>query len=1218
MNSNLKILFVEDVPSDLELIKREIKKSGIEFVDQVVEIREEYIDALMTFKPDIILSDYTLPQFDGMQALLIRQKEAPSIPFILVTGALNEETAVKVMKAGSDDYILKQNLTRLSSAIESAINKWKVIEAKKQAEESLKSSEELLNRTNAIAKIGGWEIDLLTMKTFMTKQTYHIYGIDPSKPPPSIEAAIKFYAFEARPIIKAAVKAAIEHGTSYELELPFITAKGQHIWIHTKGEPVIEDGKITKLTGTFQDITERKQAEDKIAQLSQAVEQSPVSIVITNLKGEIEYTNPKYTEVTGFLPEEALGNHPRILKREESSSHDYKELWTTITSGNEWRGEFHNQKKDGEHFWEFASISSIKNKEGKLTHFIAVKEDITERKHAEEQLRESEKRYRRLIETTSEGFWLLNNENETIDVNESLCSMLGYFRDEIIGKTPFSFANNASKEVFKKQILESKTTQHRNYEVFLTKKSGDSFPAIFNATTLFDDIGERVGSFAFITDISERKKAEELLKSSEERLKILFESAPDTYFLTDLKGTLVDGNKAAEELFGYKREEFVGKSFFKLNILSKSDIPKASENLHKSALGHGTGPDEFMLIHRGGRQISVEIRTYPVQVEKRTVILAIARDITKRKQAELALAESEQQYRRFFEKNISGVYLSTPQGKLVDCNPAFTNMLGYSREEMLEMDTKLLYPHSTIRNEFLHKLTSEKSLLEFDIDFVCKDGEVINCIENVVGIFNKKGELEQFQGYVVDVTDRKKAEEKIIKLSQALEQSPASIVITNLKGEIEYTNPKFTEVTGYSAQEALGKNPRILKSYETNTEEYKQLWETITSGNEWRGEFHNKKKSGELYWENASISPIRNNESKITHFLAVKEDITKSKKAEQSLKESEAKYRSLIEHSNDAIYLLYKRKFEIVNNQFFKMFGYTREEINRADIDFMQFVAPKSKSLIEKRQKKFAKGEDLSSKYEFTAVTKNGKEIEVETSVSFIEFKDGKATQGIIRDITDRKKRQEILMNAILKVQEEEKNKFGKELHDGLGQVLTSASMYIESIRKIKDELPGNKMRDLEMAHKLNKQAIVDARKISHGLMVTGINEYGIKHLIKQICENSSTPELLILFEHKNVDEEKINSEAKIHLYRIVQELSVNILKHSGASKAKICLSISNTNKLKLTVSDNGIGFDLKQITYGAGLHNVMYRNTILNGKIDISSTGVKGTKVTIAVPLQL
>ncbi len=117
-------------------------------------------------------------------------------------------------------------------------------------------------------------------------------------------------------------------------------------------------------------------------------------------------------------------------------------------------------------------------------------------------------------------------------------------------------------------------------------------------------------------------------------------------------------------------------------------------------------------------------------------------------------------------------------------------------------------------------------------------------------------------------------------MSRAVEQSPASIVITDCAGNIEYVNPKFIQVTGYTLAEALGKNPRILKSGEMSPEAYVVLWQTITAGKEWSGEFHNKKKNGELYWESASISPIRDLAGRVTHYVAVKEDITARKQTE--------------------------------------------------------------------------------------------------------------------------------------------------------------------------------------------------------------------------------------------------------------------------------------------------------------------------------------------------
>ena len=159
------------------------------------------------------------------------------------------------------------------------------------------------------------------------------------------------------------------------------------------------------------------------------------------------------------------------------------------------------------------------------------------------------------------------------------------------------------------------------------------------------------------------------------------------------------------------------------------------------------------------------------------------------------------------------------------------------------------------------------------------------------GIVYGKGELSQLASAFDHMassleqreSERKQAEEQLSKLFQAVEQSPVTIIITDTNGNIEYVNPKFSQLTGYTFEEVMGKNPRILKSGETPPEEYKLLWETITSGREWRGEFHNKKKNDELYWESASISPIRNSEGIITHFLGVKEDITERKRVEKEM-----------------------------------------------------------------------------------------------------------------------------------------------------------------------------------------------------------------------------------------------------------------------------------------------------------------------------------------------
>lgn len=177
MAGKLKILFVEDVLSDAELMIHEIEKNKISFSKQITDNKEDYIEYLKDFQPDLIISDYSLPRFDGMAALLLRNEQSPLISFILVTGSVNEEVAVECMKVGADDYILKENLSRLGPSIINALKKAKLAKEKKSAEEELKKSELRLQKAQAIAHVGNWELDLSTKKMWSSKEAMKIYGL---------------------------------------------------------------------------------------------------------------------------------------------------------------------------------------------------------------------------------------------------------------------------------------------------------------------------------------------------------------------------------------------------------------------------------------------------------------------------------------------------------------------------------------------------------------------------------------------------------------------------------------------------------------------------------------------------------------------------------------------------------------------------------------------------------------------------------------------------------------------------------------------------------------------------------------------------------------------------------------------------------------------------------------------------------------------------------
>ncbi|MBK7453330.1 MAG: PAS domain S-box protein [Anaerolineales bacterium] len=291
----------------------------------------------------------------------------------------------------------------------------------------------------------------------------------------------------------------------------------------------------------------------------------------------------------------------------------------------------------------------------------------------------------------------------------------------------------------------------------------------------------------------------------------------------------------------------------------------------------------------------------------------------------IELKESEEKYSIIFNNEMYAICIFDLETlQLLEVNQAYERVYGYSREELLS--------GMTIHDITAEHQASNAATVKATLDGTTfiplryhrkKDGTVFP-VEIVGGPYVWRNRKVMF-ALAHDITDRKKDEQEIRKLGRAVEQSPASIVITGTDGAIEYVNPKFTEITGYTLAEAAGSNPRILKSGYTTEQEYRLLWDTITSGNQWQGEFQNKRKNGELYWEKATIAPVWNDLGQITNFLAIKEDITQRKQAEQALLESEKFYRSLFENMNgfaycqmlfengkpsDFIYLMVNKAFE--------------------------------------------------------------------------------------------------------------------------------------------------------------------------------------------------------------------------------------------------------------------------------------------------------------------
>ena len=278
--------------------------------------------------------------------------------------------------------------------------------------------------------------------------------------------------------------------------------------------------------------------------------------------------------------------------------------------------------------------------------------------------------------------------------------------------------------------------------------------------------------------LQERKRAKEELRKSEERFKLIFEYAPDAYYLNDLKGNFIDGNMAAEKTTGYKREELIGGSFLKLNLLSLDQLPKAAKLLIKNARGIATGPDEFILKRKTGEKVHVEISTHPVKFENRTVVLGIARDITERMRTEEVRRQAEENFRRSMNESPLGIRIVSAKGETLYANQAVLDIYGYKDiKELRSTPLKNRYTpesYAEYRSRKKKRMNKEDCSSEYEINILRKTGEIRR-----LRVF-RKGILwngqKQFQTIYQDITEQKKTEEKLRETLSGLRNALGGII----------------------------------------------------------------------------------------------------------------------------------------------------------------------------------------------------------------------------------------------------------------------------------------------------------------------------------------------------------------------------------------------------------------------------------------------------------
>ncbi len=382
-----------------------------------------------------------------------------------------------------------------------------------------------------------------------------------------------------------------------------------------------------------------------------------------------------------------------------------------------------------------------------------------------------------------------------------------------------------------------------------------------------------------IGNVIARRIIEEELRESEERYRLLVNLSPDAIGVYS-ENKIIFVNEAALKLLGGKSEkDILGLS--PMQFVHPDSKELVSDRVKRMMNGEFVPVVEEKFIQLNGNVIDVEVAAMPLLYNNKKSVQLIIRDISQRKLSEEALRLSEKKYRNIFENVQDIFYQADINGLITEVSPSIQRYSDYTPEELIGKPGTEFYYDPEERNKLMKLLKEKGEVVDYEVRLKTKTGKIIYTSVNTHLIKNEKGEAIGVEGSLRDVTERRNALEQIKKLSLAIEESPSSVVITNTEGIIEYVNPKFTEVSGYSLEEVKGRKTDIQKSGFMADSFYSELWKTILGGKIWYGEFLNKKKNGEFFWESASISPIKDSNGKITNFIAVKEDITEKKKQEE-------------------------------------------------------------------------------------------------------------------------------------------------------------------------------------------------------------------------------------------------------------------------------------------------------------------------------------------------
>jgi len=947
------------------------------------------------------------------------------------------------------------------------------------------------------------------------------------------------------------------------------------------------------------------------------------------------YISPSVFQLLGFTDQEVIVEDISASLSPDSAKNQFSEWPIRITefqngTVNKYVDQIQHYCKDGSLKW-IEMVSKFQYAKDGSIELQGVSRDISGRKFIEEELRKSREQFILSMDATNDGLWDWDISTGRVYYSPGYFRMLGYQPNEFENKIEIwrKLIHPEDREiaVAYNEACMNNVIESINIEFRMKAKDGNWRWILSRGNAVSRDVnGKALRLIGTHIDITIRKRIEEALKESENKYRELVENSPDAIVIY-INGKIVFANYETHRLLASSNtEELIGMSVLQFVHPDYREIVK--ERMAKAEYEEAVLTlNEEKFIRLDGSEVDVEVKAIPIRHENNAAVQLIISDITERKQAERLLIESRERYRDLVELAVDGVLVGSNQGIIIDANSCICSMLGRSRDVLIGMhiSDSLFEPDSLKQSPFQFERLNKGEIVVSERKIKRADGSEI-----IVEMRTKMMPNQTYQSIYRDITSRKKAEEELKQLNEALEERvkertlellKSNIVIEQTrynyetffntiddflfvlddKGCIVHTNKTVIDRLGYTREELSGQSLLLLypPDYQNEADDFIKafLKAEIDSGSipvmEKSGhQIPVETKIAHGHWDNKPV------------IFVVTKDIS-------LIKLSEEKFSKVFHINPSACGLsnLDDQKYVEVNDAFYTLLEFSKDEVIGKTAVELGILSHKSR--ISLLQKADSKGNITNAEVELK--TRNGKTRHVILSSENINLQDKKYRFTVVHDITEKKLIDKRIVRAIIQTEEREKAHFSKELHDGLGPLLSTIKLYLQW-----SERPNSNKSQSEAilkAAEILEEALTTVKEISNKLSPHLLTYYGLVASVQNFIDKLQETSAYTIGFNCNISR-RYDTDIEVAIYRALIECLNNTIKHAKAKNINISM-IDLGNQIKIQYKDDGIGFDfIENLTLqkGLGLFNLQSRIQSIGGKIKMLSKPGAGVDYLITI----